>query len=294
MENTRSEVSVIGLGAMGTALARALLRDGRRVTLWNRTSAKAETLVGDGAMLAPSAAAAVSASPSVVVCVSDYQTTHSILEAREVASALAGRVLVQLSTGTPQEARDGEAWARERGADYLDGAIMAIPSQIGTPEAAIFASGARPAFRRSEPLLESFAGNLHYLGEPVGAAAALDYATLSYIFGSLLGTLHGALICESEGLGVDSFGAMLADVSPAAAGMIKHMSEAIHAGTYENPQSSVSICARFFESLARQAREAGINSEFPAFGLGLFKRAVAAGHGEEEAAALIKVLREGA
>ena len=44
-----SEVSVIGLGAMGSALVRALLRAGHRVTVWNRTSAKAEPLVREGA-----------------------------------------------------------------------------------------------------------------------------------------------------------------------------------------------------------------------------------------------------
>ena len=80
-----SEVSVIGLGAMGSALARALLRDGHRVTVWNRTSAKAEPLVRDGALLAHGPAAAVSASPIVLVCVEDYKVTRSILvnQARE-------------------------------------------------------------------------------------------------------------------------------------------------------------------------------------------------------------------
>src|SRR5918996_263690 len=53
----KGEVSVIGLGAMGSALARALLSNGHRVTVWNRTSAKAEALVQDGAVLAHSAAA---------------------------------------------------------------------------------------------------------------------------------------------------------------------------------------------------------------------------------------------
>jgi phosphoglycerate dehydrogenase-like enzyme len=44
LKNAQSEVSVIGLGAMGSALARALLHNGDRVTVWNRTSAKAEPL----------------------------------------------------------------------------------------------------------------------------------------------------------------------------------------------------------------------------------------------------------
>ena len=155
-EDTRwFEASVIGLGTMGSALARALLRDGHRVTVWNRTSAKADPLVEDGAVLIPNVAFAVGASPIVIVCVADYTVTHGLLETKEVAPALAGRVLVQLSTGTPQEARDSEVWARERGADYLDGAIQATPSQVGRPDTTIFASGADAAFRRSEPLLKS-------------------------------------------------------------------------------------------------------------------------------------------
>jgi 3-hydroxyisobutyrate dehydrogenase-like beta-hydroxyacid dehydrogenase len=181
-EYKTSEATVIGLGAMGAALARALLRDGHRVTVWNRTSAMAEPLVKDGAVLAPSAASAVGASPIVLVCVADYQVTRSILGTEGVAPALAGRVLVQLSTGTPQDARDAEAWARERGADYLDGAIMAMPSQIGRPDTPIVASGAETAFRQSEPILKTLAGNLIYMGEPVGSASAWDLATLSCLF----------------------------------------------------------------------------------------------------------------
>jgi 3-hydroxyisobutyrate dehydrogenase-like beta-hydroxyacid dehydrogenase len=123
-EHRTTEATVIGVGSMGPALARALLRDGHRVTVWNRTSAKVEPLVRDGAVLAHGAAVAVGASLIVTVCVEDYKLTRSILGTEEVAPALAGRVPVELSTGTPQDARDAEAWARERGADYLDGAII--------------------------------------------------------------------------------------------------------------------------------------------------------------------------
>src|SRR5262245_26856623 len=85
------DVSVIGLGAMGSALARALLRGGRRVTVWNRTCAKADPLVREGVGLAPSAAAAVAVSPVVVVCVDDYEATKKILDTEEVILSLAGR-----------------------------------------------------------------------------------------------------------------------------------------------------------------------------------------------------------
>jgi len=292
MKNVKGEASVIGLGAMGSALARALLQNNYPVTVWNRTTAKAELLVKEGAVLATTVADAAAASPVVVICVADYKTAHGLLSTQEASAALRGKLLIQLSTGSPQEARDSEAWARGRGIEYLDGAIMAIPLQIGTPEATIFVSGSEPAFRESEPILKNFAGNLRYVGESVGSAAALDFAALSYGFGGLFGALHGALICESEGLQVGEFGAMLANLAPSFSGMAKHTCESIQTGTFaENPQSTVTTCAGAFELFVRQAGEARINSEFPTFGLGLLKRAVAAGYGDEEFAALIKVLR---
>jgi 3-hydroxyisobutyrate dehydrogenase-like beta-hydroxyacid dehydrogenase len=287
----KNEVSVIGLGAMGSTLARGLLRNGYRVTVWNRTSAKAEPLVQDGAVLAPNPASAVAASPIVVVCVDDYDATKKILGAKDVAPALAGRTLVQLSTGSPQDARDSEAWARGLDADYLDGAIMATPSQMGRTDTTIFVSGADSAFRKNEPLFKSLGGNIIYLGEQVGSASALDSAVLSFLFGGILGFFHGSLICESEGLRVDSFGALVADIAPVIGEMIKHQGEVIQAGTYEKPEATVRICAKGFELFVRQAQEARINSDFPKFGLGIFEKAMAAGYGEEAVGAVIKALR---
>ena len=286
-----TEASVIGLGMMGSTLARLLLGSGYRVTVWNRTSAKAESLVREGAVEAPNAAAAVSASPFVVVCVYDYKATKRILGTRKVASALAGRVLIQLSTGSPQEARDSEVWARKQGAEYLDGAIQAAPSQMGRADTPILISGAEATFRRSEPLLKVFGGKLAYLGEEIGSASAMDLATLSYLYGSVLGFLHGARISESEGFRVDSYGALVADIAPIFGEFLKHEGAVIQSGSYQVSESPLSISVEATKRLARAARQAGINSQFPAFVAGMFRKAIAAGYGNEELAALIKVLR---
>nr|WP_272948167.1 NAD(P)-binding domain-containing protein [Paenibacillus sp. A3] len=68
-----------------TALAQTLLRNGKRVTVWNRTLSKAERLVQQGAVLASSAASAISASPITIVCVANYETSARILDTKEVA-----------------------------------------------------------------------------------------------------------------------------------------------------------------------------------------------------------------
>jgi 3-hydroxyisobutyrate dehydrogenase-like beta-hydroxyacid dehydrogenase len=294
MKNVQNEVSVIGLGTMGVTLARLLVGQGYRVTVWNRTSAKAEPLVRDGAILAPSPAAAVAASPIVVVCVYDYKAANGILDTKEAASSLAGRVLVQLTTGNPQEARESELWAQQHGGAYIDGAIQAAPSQMARPDTTILVSGAESAFRRSEPVLKVFGGNIKYLGEQVGAASALDLAILSYLYGAGLGFFHGARVAESEGFRVDQYGSLVAEVSPIFGEFFKHEGAVIQSGNFEISESPLKISVEATERLAQAAREGGINSEFPAFVSGFFKKAAAAGYENEEVAALIKVLREGA
>ena len=291
MKNHNEKVSVIGLGVMGSAIARNLIKSGCDVTVWNRSPAKAEALKNDGGSAADSAASAIKASPVVIVCVDGYDASRSILSAVEAAQHLKGRTVVELSTGTPEDARNAEKWVLGNGADYLDGAIMATPSQIGRPDTTVLVSGGRDAFEQTEAMLRSIAGNLTYTGEPVGNASALDLAMLSAWFGGMVGFLHGARICEAESLPVDEFGTMVAALEPVIAEHDRLLSSDIHAGTYDAAENSIKICAAGLDDIARHAREAGINSDFPDFAAGLFNRAIEAGLGEEGPAAIIKLLR---
>ena len=287
-----SDVSVVGLGAMGSALAKVVLRDGHGVTVWNRTAAKAEPLGEAGATVATDLAAAVGASPVVLVCVDDYTVTRQLLAESNVRAALVDRVLVQLSTGRPQEARELEEWIRASGAEYLDGAILAYPDQIGSAEAVILVAGPEATFRRCEGLLRSL-GGIQHVGEPVGAASALDCAALSFVFGALLGALHGARVCEVEGLRVDEFGSMLAELVPVVGTEVKHLGERIQAGRYGDSQAALRTYAAAAARLVELAREARIDAGFPAYAAGAFGRGIDAGYGTEDLAALIKVLRQG-
>jgi 3-hydroxyisobutyrate dehydrogenase-like beta-hydroxyacid dehydrogenase len=290
-EPCMSDVSIIGLGAMGAALARALMRGGHGVVVWNRTPARAEPLVHEGATLAADAAAAVAASPVAIVCVDDYEVTRDILSAPAVRAALSGRVLVQLSTGTPNDARAGARWAQENGVEYLDGAILAYPDQMGTPDAALLVAGPSSTFERCEPLLRSLAGGLTHVGEQIGAASALDCAALSFIFGAMLGAIHGARICEVEGLRVDEFGGMLGELMPVVGGEVHHLTARIQSERYAGTQAALRTYAAAATRLVQQARDGEIPSGFPAYASSAFQQGIDAGLGDEDLAALIKVFR---
>ncbi len=289
--NNSEKVSFIGLGLMGSALARLLVKNGYRVTVWNRTSKKADSLIRDGAVLASCAAEAISANPVVVVCVRDYEATNEILNIEEAAPALAGKTIIQLSTGNPQEAREIEIWAQQHKAEYLDGAILAIPEQMGKPDTIILVSGAKTAFQKSEKILNILAGKITNLGEQVGAASAMDLAILSYTYGAALGFFHGARIIESEDIQIDSFGAIIADFSPTLGDFIKYESDVIRKENYTATESPIRLSAEAVERILKTARELGINTEFPTFASGIFQKAMDAGYGDEEIAALIKVFR---
>ncbi|HZX77335.1 NAD(P)-dependent oxidoreductase [Lysobacter sp.] len=291
-DNTK-HATVIGLGQMGSTLARLLLEAGYRVTVWNRTSTRADPLVALGAVLAPTPLAAVQASDVVIVCVHDYAAADAILRDAAIASAMRGKLLLQLTTGSPAEARASDAWMRANGGHYFDGAIQAAPSQMGRPDTPILLSGEGAMWREHEPLLRVFGGGLGYLGEDPGAAAAMDMATLSYIYGAMIGFLHGARIAESEGFGVDRYGELVAGIAPTFADFLKYEADVIHSGDFRVGESPLSISVEATARIAEAARQSGINGEFPRFVADLFRRAAEAGFADEEAAALIKVLRAG-
>jgi 3-hydroxyisobutyrate dehydrogenase-like beta-hydroxyacid dehydrogenase len=286
-DGTIMKIAMLGLGLMGSALAKALLAAGHEVVVWNRSAARAEPLRAAGASVAPRASEAARDASIVVVCVTDYAATHLALE----DVPLQGKLLLQLSTGIPQEARATERWARSRGADYLDGAIMAVPRQIGKPESTILLSGPLAAYQRGADALSNLAGTLPHVGTDAGAASALDLALLSYFFGGLMGLYHGARICEAEGLSVEHYGQLLLGSVPALGAMVASDATNIQAGNYEAEDATLDICARSLDLIVRHADEAGLDRQVPQALATFFDRGRAAGLGHEGPAALVKVLR---
>ncbi|ORT96042.1 6-phosphogluconate dehydrogenase, partial [Frankia casuarinae] len=127
-EGGLSPVTVVGLGPMGRAMAASLLRSGHPVTVWNRTEGRADDLIVRGATLAPTATAAVAASELTILSLTDYQAMYDILdpvaESSRPSAVLAGKVLVNLSSDTPDASRDAAGWAARHGASFVTGGVM--------------------------------------------------------------------------------------------------------------------------------------------------------------------------
>lgn len=288
---TSKRVTVIGLGAMGSALANALLSKGLKVTVWNRNKTKAAPLASKGAFVAESVTAAIKASQLVMICVSDYKITTQVFAEPGISELLQGRTLVQLSTGTPKQAREFDAWAKQYGANCLNGDILAWPRQIGTADATITVSGDNDIFRQHETELSALAGVISFVGVEPGTSAVLFSAVMAYLAGNWIGFCHGALICENEGFRPDAFGELIQNISPILAAESKHMGQVIQQNKFTDPESTINTTGLDLHLLVQQAEEAGINKELPQFAANIFQRAIDAGYGAEEHAAIIKVMR---
>jgi len=281
-----TDISTLGLGRMGSALAQAIIKAGHSVTVWNRSRQKIQALAELGAVAADSVSAAVAASSVILICIDGYKSTRELFEAPEVLRLLPEKTIVQLSTGTPKEARDAETWFLSHGAQYLDGVILGGPQAIGTRQVRLLYAGQKGVFDRCRTLLRSLGEDTRFVGENVGAPEAIDFAWLSKILGAFAGVAHGALICEAEGVGLEDFSTTFAEGDNA-----RWMLDVIRKKAFSNPGATLRVWNVALRRVREQAREASINTEFPDFISDILDRAEAAGHGEEHIAAMVKVLR---
>ena len=193
----RSTIAVLGLGAMGSAIAARLRDTGHSTVVWNRTAAKAEPHRAAGSNVAATVAEAAAASDIVLVVLLDHPSVHEHLE--PVAADLKGKVVVNLTTTTPNEARATAAWAAEHGITYLDGAIMAVPEMIGGPGSRLLYSGDENAFTAAEPALETL-GTAEYQGADAGLAALKDMSLLSGMYLMFTGFIQAAALMRTAGV----------------------------------------------------------------------------------------------
>lgn len=289
-----AELTCVGLGLMGSALARAALTSGHRITVWNRSPGRAEALVDLGAQEARTFAEALAASPVVLICIDNYMSIRTLLEAEGLAGHLVGRTVVNLTTGTPREAEELSVWVAARRARYLDGAILCGPNEIGTKGGEVLISGDALAWQVAGPLLTCLAGKVRNVGQGVGAAAALDFAWLTMSYVQFIGVAHAANICRAQGIDLQEFMDLFpAEPAPADTdAYTRKLAKIIKDRDYDHPTATLQVWGEALARIQMQARDAGIPSAIPDFVAGYFRRAVDMGLGQQEAIAIYKTLLE--
>lgn len=282
-------VTVVGLGPMGAALAQGLLASGHPTTVWNRTPEKAADLVAAGARLAPTVAEAVAASPLTLVCLKDYDTLYAALgEAR-----FQGNVLVNLNSGTPNEARQAASWADERGAAYLDGAIMVPPPLIGKPDSVFLYAGARDVFDMYRDTLAGL-GDPRHLGSDPGLAVLYNAALLDMMYATMNGFLHATALVGSAGVPAADFADLALNwfMPTVVDSTLVEQAPALDRSHYPGDAGTMEMNLNALHHIARTCLEQGVHSDQPRLMASIAEQAITDGHGHENYLAVFEVFKK--
>ncbi|WP_394836509.1 NAD(P)-binding domain-containing protein [Pendulispora rubella] len=288
MNDKRNPVTVVGLGPMGQAMVRAFLDNGHRTTVWNRTAHRADELVAKGAIRAATMAEALAASQVVILSLTDYQAMYDILDA--AGDALAGRVIVNLSSDNPDKTRKAATWLANRGASLIAGGVMVPAPLVGHEAAYVFYSGPRAVFEAHQATLRIL-GRTDYLGEDHGLSQLYYQAQLDIFLTSLSAFLHAVALVGTAGVPAKSFLPYAVDnfnsISSYLAEASRHVDEGRHPGDLAN----VAMMGATARHIVEASADAGVEIGLPSAVKAHYDRAMAAGRGNESWTSLFEVIR---
>lgn len=282
---------VAGMGNMGSALADVALARGLVLTVWNRSSVKCQSAVEAGATLAGSVLEGVENSDVVITCMTDCQSVHETIVHEDVAQAMKGKVLVQLSQASPDESLILAHWADENGIGYLDGSIMGLPTNIRDNDCMIVYSGDPDVFGSSFGVLSALGSKPRLVGERPGIATSFDKAFFSAYYAHLVGLIHGAAMCKAAGAPLETyFELMIGGIDwtiPDAAS-----AKMITSADYSTVEVTMDVHAYAFSKVEPLCEVIGVDAALPRAIQNAFEAAIDSGYEFDEIAALIEVFRK--
>jgi 3-hydroxyisobutyrate dehydrogenase-like beta-hydroxyacid dehydrogenase len=198
-EQNRQTLGWIGTGRMGAALAARLLRAGCDVTVYNRTRAKAEALVSQGAHLADSPAA-LADRDLVITTVAGSEDFAEVVLGREGLLSRPGpapKVLIDSSTVSAEVSERVRRGAAKRGTALLAAPVSGNPRVVRSGRLSVVVSGPRPAYERALPYLRLFGHNVSYVGE--GDRARLVKICHNLLLGVVTQSLAEIIVLAERG-----------------------------------------------------------------------------------------------
>lgn len=287
MTQSRTPVTVIGLGPMGQAMVRAFLAGGHPTTVWNRTASRADALVAAGAVRAETVSAAL-ANELVVLSLTDYQAMYDILGQAE---SLAGKVVVNLSSDTPERSRQAASWLAERGAELVVGGVMVPEDLVGKDGAYVFYSGPRAVFDAHEPTLRVI-GKPDFRGEDHGLAQLYYQAQLDIFLTSLSAFLHATALIGTAGVSAAEFLPYAVSNFDTISVFLPEAAREIDEGVYPGDTASATMMGATADHIATASENAGIDTGLPKAVKAQYDRAIAAGYGRAGWASLVEAIRK--
>lgn len=191
------KITLIGTGLMGFPMSQNLLRAGHKLTVWNRSAARAEPLVRDGAILATSPAEAIADAEFIITMLSDGFATEALLSDPDVRAALKpGMIWLDMSSAKPAHAREQSALLAEMGVAHIDAPVSGGTKGAQAATLAIMAGGEAETFAAAEEVLGAMGNPVHVGPSGAGQLSKLANQTIVAV---TISAVAEAMLLVSQG-----------------------------------------------------------------------------------------------
>lgn len=210
------QIGFVGLGIMGHAMARNLLKAGLDLTVWNRTASKAEDLVVAGAAMAKDLQTLAEQSDVIVICVSDTPDAEAVLFGDDAlfAGLRNGSLVIDCSTISPSKTKEFAERLKSRGVHMLDAPISGGSEGAINGTLSIMVGGDADQVERAMPCLRAMGKTITHVGGH-GAGQMTKLVNQILVVGSMLSLGEALLFAQAGGLDLER---TLEAVSGGAAG----------------------------------------------------------------------------
>ncbi len=286
-----AEIGFIGLGIMGSGMVANLAAAGHHVTVWNRTTAKAEAMASDAISVAGTPAEVASVNDIVMVCVSDSGDVEAVVFGKDgVADGLReGSLLIDHSTISPSATVGFARRVNDVGAHWLDAPISGGSEGAKNGTLSIMIGGDGAQVTRAMPFLEAVGGTITHVGEQ-GAGQLVKAVNQILVVVNQLAASEALMLAEAGGLDLNK---TLDAVSGGAAGswMLSNRGPQMIKRDWR-PGFTIDLQQKDLRIVLKAADELGVPLPGTALVFQMYRALQAQGLGSEGNHALVKALED--
>ena len=197
-------ISLLGTGLLGSAVAQRLLAKGHSLTVWNRHTHKSAALAQHGAKIADAPAAALNASEIILLFLSDRAAIEQVLLTESTRSELAGRLIVNMGTISPNDSFALAAALHAADAEYAECPVLGSLPEARNGTLILMFGGTATQFDACLPLLRDLGSEPKHIGV-VGQAAALKLAMNQLIASQTAAFAMSLALVQAHDVALDDF-----------------------------------------------------------------------------------------
>lgn len=196
-----AQLGFIGLGVMGSRIAKRLLDAGHTVTGYNRTKSKAQWLLDAGMKWGDSPRAVTQTSDIVFSMVTNTEALRAVVNGNDgvLAGLAPGKIFVDMSTVSPAASREIASQVSARGAQMLDCPVSGSVITLEQGNVSLMVAGDQATFEKIKPILLAIGPKVNYVGAN-GLAVTMKIAVNLSLAVQMLAFSEGVLIAEKSGI----------------------------------------------------------------------------------------------